>query len=326
MDRRTSTLRLFVPASSPKAHTVVSLEKPAMMITTTMHELAPPPAVLPLPQSTSRLRSNRRSTPAFSSMLHSGSAASLGFLNSLKPRSISHRQRAEIQLEGLLNEPEESLPAFARRASLHLEDQEWSIDEVSKLLNTQPFIIERLVRALYSPSRRPSGESVEEERVKTLNKSQLQKLTRVLNSTMDVRALLFFMMLDEADDRYITREEIVRFYEKYLTHLKTFDNERLQEVISALLKKFHFDQVSRSPTIRSMFYSTVSFRNFGSTLKNSTTLFRKMPLSSKFSLNLPFIRTGSSSRNPAARRKIVFNDSSPISVGNRRFTNSRRTN
>jgi hypothetical protein len=30
---------------------------------------------------------------------------------------MAHRQRADIQLQGLLNEPEESLPTFAPRAN-----------------------------------------------------------------------------------------------------------------------------------------------------------------------------------------------------------------
>jgi len=150
---------------------------------------------------------------------------------------MQHRQRADIQLQGLLNEPEESLPTFARRTSDHLGSENLALEEVSKLLNTQPFIIERLVNALYSSTD-------DNEDIKTLSKVEVQKLTRILNSTMDVRALVFFMILDENSDGYVTNNELGCFYEKYLQHLKTFDENRLQEVIQVILRKFHLDQVS----------------------------------------------------------------------------------
>jgi hypothetical protein len=91
---------------------------------------------------------------------------------------MTHRQRAEIQLQSLLNEPEESLPTFVRRASDHLDSEKLSIEEVSKLLNTQPFIIERLVYALYSSTD-------DDDDIKTISKIEVEKLTRILNSTMD---------------------------------------------------------------------------------------------------------------------------------------------
>jgi Ca2+-binding EF-hand superfamily protein len=148
-------------------------------------------------------------------------------------RTITNRQRAEIQLEGILNDPEVSLPIFTRRTSNHLSDDKMSIEAASKLLNTQPFILERLVKAIYNSN------------TNELDKIEVQKLTRVLNGTMDVRALLFFMMLDENSDGYITNNELSEFYEKYLKNLKTFDNNRLQEVIPVLLHKFHLDQVKK---------------------------------------------------------------------------------
>ena len=154
-------------------------------------------------------------------------------------RTMTHRQRADIQLQSLLNEPEESLPTFIRRASDHLGNEKLSIDRVSELLNTQSFIIERLVHALYSSTD-------DEETIQTLSRFQVQKLTRILNSTMDVRALLFFLMLDEDNDRYVTKNGLAGFYEKYFKVIKTFDENRLQEVIQALLQKFHLDQVSYS--------------------------------------------------------------------------------
>jgi hypothetical protein len=153
------------------------------------------------------------------------------------PRTMTNLQRAEIQLQGILNDPDGSLPASTRRVSDHLSDDNISIEEVSKLLNTQPFIIERLVNALYSSSK--------DEDIKVLNKFQVHKLTRVLNSTMDVRALLFFMVLDKNHDYFITNTGLSQFYEQYLKDLKTFDKDRSQEVIQVLLQKFHLDQVRK---------------------------------------------------------------------------------
>ena len=92
------------------------------------------------------------------------------------------------------------------------------------------------MKALYSMSSESNSDT------KTLDRGDIQRLTRVLNSSFDVRALLFFMILDESD-HYVTKEELARFYEKYLTDLKTFDNERMQEVIPVLLQKFRLDQV-----------------------------------------------------------------------------------
>lgn len=109
-----------------------------------------------------------------------------------------------------------------------------SIEEASKLLNTQPFILERLIHAIYHSNKRE------------INKNEIQKLTRVLNGTIDVRALLFFMMLDEDNDQYVSDNELSGFYEKYLKGLKTFDNNRLTEVIPVLLNKFHLDQVRKN--------------------------------------------------------------------------------
>ena len=151
-------------------------------------------------------------------------------------RRMTTRQRAEIQLQSLLNEAEVSLPSFTRRASNRFDTETLSIEEVSKLLNTQPFVIERLINALYPPI----GDA---EKITSISKLQVRKLTRVLNATIDVRALLFFMMTDPDNDHYVTSNELAYFYQKYLEGLKTFDDHRLQEVIQVILQKFHLDQV-----------------------------------------------------------------------------------
>ncbi|CAF1400176.1 unnamed protein product [Adineta steineri] len=223
-----------------------------------------------------RRKISHHSTPAFSSFLRTTSGSGGHFLNNLLQRTITNRQRAEIQLQGLLDEPEESLPTFIRRASDQLTHDSLSLAEVSKLLNTQPFIIERLVNVLYSSTD-------DDEVIKTLSKIEVQKLTRILNSTMDVRALVFFMMLDENSDYYITNNELASFYEKYLQYLKTFDENRLQEVIQVLLQKFHLDQKSR-----------IDFEEFYSIVSKDSTLLQSL---SQFTVHPTwFIKTSSNSR------------------------------
>ena len=146
-------------------------------------------------------------------------------------RTITNRQRAEIQLQGILNDPEVSLPSFARRASDHLSGEMMSIEEASKLLNTQPFILKRLLKALYHSEKNE------------LDNQEVQQLTRALTGTMDVRALLFFMILDADSDQYVTGSGLAQFYEEYFQGIKTFDKNRATEVIPILLSKFRLDQV-----------------------------------------------------------------------------------
>ena len=156
------------------------------------------------------------------------------------------RQRAEIQLQGLLSDPEISLPVFTRRMTEDSSDDQMSIEQVSKLLNTQAFIIERIVRAIYPAKRN-------DESIKTLSKLEVHKITRILNGTMDVRTLIFFTMLDNNDDECITYNELSQFYEQYLKGLKTFAGSQTDEFIHALSKRFHLDQVGSnySPIPRS---------------------------------------------------------------------------
>ncbi|CAF4339408.1 unnamed protein product, partial [Rotaria magnacalcarata] len=59
---------------------------------------------------------------------------------------------------------------------------------------------------------------------------------------MEVRALVFFMILDEAGDEYVTRAGMTEFYEKYFRGLKTLVGDRIQEVVQGLLQKFHLDR------------------------------------------------------------------------------------
>ncbi|CAF4325067.1 unnamed protein product, partial [Rotaria magnacalcarata] len=70
---------------------------------------------------------------------------------------MRNRQKAEIQLRSLLNESEKSLPAFVRRAGDNLGSEQLSVEQISKLLKTQEFLIRRLARIFY-----PSTENVQD--------------------------------------------------------------------------------------------------------------------------------------------------------------------
>ncbi|CAF4283626.1 unnamed protein product, partial [Rotaria magnacalcarata] len=62
---------------------------------------------------------------------------------------MRNRQKAEIQLRSLLNESEKSLPAFVHRAGDNLGSEQLSVEQISKLLKTQEFLIRRLARIFY---------------------------------------------------------------------------------------------------------------------------------------------------------------------------------
>jgi hypothetical protein len=179
------------------------------------------------------------------------------------------------------------MPASARPNCTGNVEEEITVQDASKLLNTQPFIIERLVKAVYSMTTDIDADT------KMLDRGEIQRLTRVLNSTFEVRALLFFMMLDEDGDHYVTKEELAHFYETYLTGLKTFDKSRVQEVIPVLLQKFRFDQVKfplmnvfilvasliDTPSIQN---SRIDYEQFYATVTKDSTLLESL---SQFTVN-----------------------------------------
>ncbi|CAF0824051.1 unnamed protein product, partial [Didymodactylos carnosus] len=134
--------------------------------------------------------------------------------------AISSRRTAEIQLNGILNDPEN----FHRRHST-IPTVEYTIKRVAELLNTCPFIVERLLFAMKYRA------------VTTLSIDDLQKITRVLNSTFDTRTLVFFIMLDSNDDKFISGRELQKFYEQYLSEIKSLSVEKRDEVIKTLQRK-----------------------------------------------------------------------------------------
>jgi hypothetical protein len=148
---------------------------------------------------------------------------------SLVNSSMSRRQVAEIQFYGILNDPEESLPMHSRLANVT------SVNEIAKQLNTPPFIIERLLKVINSLSNGNDSSLMSERNV--IN------LTRVLSGTLDVRILLFFMMLDENSDNLLIKNEMTQWFQLYLKSIKV-DSDILQEAVQTLVKKFFSDEVS----------------------------------------------------------------------------------
>lgn len=144
---------------------------------------------------------------------------------------------AEITLEALLREPEEFLPHHIVHYTVNLSpERQLSIQEISRMLNTCPFLVERLIRALNFSS--VNGRSP------ILNRTIVQKLIRVFNSTIDVRCLILFKILDENNDQYVRRSELSRFYRAYLESVKLFDANQIPCVIGILLKRFGLTTVS----------------------------------------------------------------------------------
>ncbi|CAF3083659.1 unnamed protein product [Rotaria socialis] len=145
---------------------------------------------------------------------------------------------AEITLQELLNEPYKFVPSHIRKYTDHLpQDKPMSIEEIAQILNTQPFIVSRLIRAL-------SLSSVNEDET-WLNISVVQKLIRIFNSTIDVRCLLLFKMLDANNDHYVSRGELSRFYTSCLETIKYVETSRVPSVIEILLKRYHLNKKRR---------------------------------------------------------------------------------
>lgn len=160
------------------------------------------------------------------------------FLKSMRPsrRSIRHRQNAIIQLQALLNEPLEALPISSHRNGENASaEKKLTVEDVAKMFNTPVCMIQRIVNALNRFSN--------SDQFSMLSQVDVQKIIRILNSTLDVRALIFFAILDDQQDDFITREGFREFYETYLKGIKSFNRNRIPEYIEALLQKFHLQDV-----------------------------------------------------------------------------------
>ena len=135
-----------------------------------------------------------------------------------------------------MKEGESFLPFHIRQITDGLTfENELTTEEISKLLNTQTFIVERIIRVLnLSPTK---------ENLSPLSRNIAQKLTRVLTSTIEVRSLVFFKILDDNNDQYVGKYELSRFYENYLNMLQSLDKSLIPLILQMLFKRFHLDIV-----------------------------------------------------------------------------------
>ena len=147
--------------------------------------------------------------------------------------SLTRCQLAEIQLKGIIDDPELALPHWMA------DKTAFSMDEIASRLRTQPWLIKRILCALGIA------------RVDFLSARDVQILTRVLTGSFDARALLFFDMIDIDGDRRVTREELIQFFTDYLEGFSSLkimneseDGERRQTILRILLEKFHLNQAT----------------------------------------------------------------------------------
>lgn len=147
--------------------------------------------------------------------------------------SLTRCQLAEIQLKGIIGDPELALP------HLLADKTAFSMDEIASRLRTQPWLLRRILCALGIA------------RVEFLSARDVQILTRVLTGSFDARALLFFDMIDIDGDRRVTREELIQFFTDYLEGFSSLkilneseDGERRQTILQILLQKFHLNQAT----------------------------------------------------------------------------------
>ena len=115
-------------------------------------------------------------------------------------------------------------------------DKELTIEEISKTLGTQAFIIERIINVLIFPST--------DGTLPKLDRNIIQKLIRVFTSTSDERCLVFFKMLDENRNQYVEKEEISSFYTSYLNGIESFNRNLIPRFIRIILKRYKLDTVS----------------------------------------------------------------------------------
>ncbi|CAF4024249.1 unnamed protein product [Rotaria magnacalcarata] len=186
------------------------------------------------------------------------------FLDSVLSEPNNKLLAAEITLQELLNEPYKFVPSHIRKYTDHLpQEKPMSTEEIAQILNTQPFIVSRLIRAL-------SLAPVNEDGPR-LNISVVQKLIRVFNSTIDVRCLLLFKMLDANNDQYVSRSELSSFYTSCLETIKYVETSRVPSVMEILLKRYHLNVKRR-----------IRFDEFYSVVMNDEILLESLAIFTDF--------------------------------------------
>ncbi|CAF4234336.1 unnamed protein product [Rotaria socialis] len=105
------------------------------------------------------------------------------------------------------------------------------------MLNTLSGMTKRLLAALGMPS--------ENDDAPTLSTRDVQNITRVLNSTTDVRVLLLFKMVSGVDNVYVDQEGLTQLFEHYPRNVGTFAQDQYPEFFRVLLRKFQLNVRSR---------------------------------------------------------------------------------
>lgn len=149
--------------------------------------------------------------------------------NTNRTSTISKFEIAQIQLNAILNDRIESLPMLFHNI------RTMSSEDISRQFYIQPFILQRLLRIIHTFSNH-------HDKSTDLNENNIICLIRILNSTLDVKVLILFMMINETNDKYVAKDKLKQFMEIYLENI-SFDNDRISNTIQAFLKKFHCEMV-----------------------------------------------------------------------------------
>jgi hypothetical protein len=155
------------------------------------------------------------------------------FISFRNEPSFTRRQLAEIQLAGIVNDPELFLPHLANDKTI------FKVEEVATRLRTQPWLIKRVLHALGIL------------KMDLLSTRDVHILTRVLTGSFDARSLLFFNIIDIDGDQRVTGEELMKFFADYLDQIdslkifkETEDGGRRQTILKIILDKFHLNQTT----------------------------------------------------------------------------------
>ncbi|CAF4434716.1 unnamed protein product, partial [Rotaria magnacalcarata] len=158
-------------------------------------------------------------------------------MDQVLPSTVPDRCKIELLLQTLLNETEESWKTTSRQYIEQLDRPELSLEKIAELLKCKLLFTQRLARIFFTCTNH-------DEAIENLNKYQIGKLMRILNGTMEVRALVLFKTIsnNNDDDDYLTNAKLAEFFQQYFKDLKILDENRRHEAVQILLEKFHLDQ------------------------------------------------------------------------------------
>jgi len=146
---------------------------------------------------------------------------------------LTRRQLAEIQLAGIMDDPELSSFRFVNN------ERKFELEDLAARLRTQPWLIKRILRTLGATD------------MDLVGPRDIHLLTRVLTGSFDARLLLFFNVIDIDHDGKVSKEEFMLFFSKYLDGLTSFQTSEVEEevqrktILASLLTKFQLHQDSQ---------------------------------------------------------------------------------